>query len=444
MRLNQFSAWTFGFKYVDLFVYMTPERAPEFQSLLFTGMGDTSPTAEFYQMAETNRQSRNLGPALVRLLSTDLRMIMGRNSSGVVNSTPTGVTAGLTGADPYLTGITVTNNGSKNNGQPGDVIVGFLKPLHETFDGSNYTNEKYFMITNGLSDSAGSAVETRQTLHITFNFGSSGINSLQRLSRNTGLVEVVPLVSDGGSLYHLDLVLDGGTGDLFKYNTGAVFVGIQPVVADNFILVVTPETKNVASPAGTTTFSVANSGTGQMAWTAEVISGSWLTISNGASGNNSGTITASFSANTDPNNPRTGTIRITAVGASGSPKDVTVVQTKALLPGDANKDGRVNFSDYLLLSQNFGKTNTIWDQGNFNTDNITNFSDYLLLSQNFGKGGAVSEAEVAQFKAASESLVAEEESQGIQQTLPCSALGLAVLSVVGLALYSLSSLREQE
>jgi hypothetical protein len=187
---------------------------------------------------------------------------------------------------------------------------------------------------------------------------------------------------------------------------------------------------------------VSNTGGGSISWTAQVISGSWLSISSGASGTNAGTITVSFSANTDPNNPRTGTIRVT--GSSGSPIDVTVVQAKAYIPGDANKDGKVNFSDYLLLSQNFARTGTTWEQGNFNGDNTTNFSDYLLLSQNFGKGGAVSEEEIAQFKAASESLVAEEEAQGVQQTLPCSAVGLAVLSVVGLALYSLSSLREQE
>jgi hypothetical protein len=82
--------------------------------------------------------------------------------------------------------------------------------------------------------------------------------------------------------------------------------------------------------------------------------------------------------------------------------------------------------------------------GDFNDDKSVNFSDYLLLAQNFGKGGAVSEAEIAQFKAASETLTAQEETQGVQQALPCSALGLAVLSVIGLALYSLSSLREQE
>jgi hypothetical protein len=45
------------------------------------------------------------------------------------------------------------------------------------------------------------------------------------LSRDTGFVETVNLTSDGSSLYHLDLVLDGGTGDLFKFNNGGTFVG---------------------------------------------------------------------------------------------------------------------------------------------------------------------------------------------------------------------------
>jgi hypothetical protein len=179
-----------------------------------------------------------------------------------------------------------------------------------------------------------------------------------------------------------------------------------------------------------------------MTWTAQVVSGSeWLSISTGASGTDSGTVTVTFVANTGA--ARTGTIRITAAGAMGSPIDVTVAQAKAVLPGDANKDGLVNFSDYLLLSQNFGKLNTTWEQGNFNGDNTTNFSDYLLLSQNFGKTGGVSEAEVAQFQAASANLVAQEESQGVQQTLPCGALGVVLMSLIGLALYSLS-LREQK
>src|SRR6185369_3473388 len=62
-----------------------------------------------------------------------------------------------------------------------------------------------------------------QTIRLTFNFGSTGIHNLQRLSRDTGQVELVPLIYEGGSTYHLDLTLDGGTGDLFKYNDGIPF-----------------------------------------------------------------------------------------------------------------------------------------------------------------------------------------------------------------------------
>jgi hypothetical protein len=91
------------------------------------------------------------------------------------------------------------------------------------------------------------------------------------------------------------------------------------------VLSVSPGNREVDKDASGTTFDVANTGTGPMSWTATVVSGSWLSIAGGASGNNSGTITCSFAANPDTS-PRTGTIRVTVPGASGSPKDVTVIQ----------------------------------------------------------------------------------------------------------------------
>jgi len=51
-----------------------------------------------------------------------------------------------------------------------------------------------------------------------------------------------------------------------------------------------------------------------------------IPITLGSSGTNSGTITAAFSDNTSVSS-RTGTIRVTASGAGGSPKDVTVTQS---------------------------------------------------------------------------------------------------------------------
>jgi len=90
-------------------------------------------------------------------------------------------------------------------------------------------------------------------------------------------------------------------------------------------LVISPVSRDMTKDAGTTTFSVSNTGTGTMPWSASVISGSWLTITSGASGTDSGTIYCSFTANTSTS-ARTATIHVTATGATGSPVDVTVTQ----------------------------------------------------------------------------------------------------------------------
>lgn len=110
-------------------------------------------------------------------------------------------------------------------GKPGDVVLGYFNVLDEAFDGPDATDEAYFMVVNGLTEPEGAAqADTRQRITLNFNSGASGISSLQRLSRDTGMVEAVPLVHDGGTSHHLDLTLDGGAGDLFKFSTGAPFV----------------------------------------------------------------------------------------------------------------------------------------------------------------------------------------------------------------------------
>ena len=80
-------------------------------------------------------------------------------------------------------------------------------------------------------------------------------------------------------------------------------------------LAIQPDTREVSADAGTTTFAVSNNGVGSMSWTAGVTSGgSWLAVTSGGSGTNSGTITASFSANSGTQ--RVGTIHVDA-GAAG-------------------------------------------------------------------------------------------------------------------------------
>ena len=104
------------------------------------------------------------------------------------------------------------------------------------------------------------------------------------------------------------------------------------------VISVSPASRPVAKDAGATTFSVSNTGVGTMPWVATVISGgSWLTITSGARGTDTGTINCSFTANASTS-ARTATIRVTATGAEGNPRDVMVTQasTRCMATLDGN------------------------------------------------------------------------------------------------------------
>jgi hypothetical protein len=130
--------------------------------------------------------------------------------------------------------------------------------------------------------------------------------------------------------YYSHSMIWGGSYEGMQHYGVTVF---QPSPApSNPILSVSPTSRNVLKDGGVTTFSVANIGPGTMTWTSEVTSGNtWLSITSGASGTDAGTINCTFAANTTTS-ARTGTIRVTATDATGSPKDVTVTQAGNILP----------------------------------------------------------------------------------------------------------------
>jgi parallel beta-helix repeat protein len=159
------------------------------------------------------------------------------------------------------------------------------------------------------------------------------------ISGESQSMETNPLTDAG---YHLTLgspcidkgnnVIPGGISSTDKDNKPRIVNGIVDIGAYEFSgsdISVTPATQVVTKDAGATTFSVSNTGTGTMPWTAAVTSGdAWLSITSGASGSNTGTITCSYPTNTTTS-ARAGTIRVTATGATGSPVDVTVTQAGA-------------------------------------------------------------------------------------------------------------------
>lgn len=57
------------------------------------------------------------------------------------------------------------------------------------------------------------------------------------------------------------------------------------------------------------------------------------------------------------------------------------------IPGDSNLDNQVNFADFIVLANNFGRDAAEWSEGDFNGDQRVTFEDFVILVQNFGDHG---------------------------------------------------------
>jgi hypothetical protein len=113
---------------------------------------------------------------------------------------------------------------------------------------------------------------------------------------------------------------------------GASDAGLYRVIgASQPVLSVTPTNRPVSGSAGSTSFTVSNTGTGSMSWTANSDQ-SWAIISSGNSGTNNGTIAVTYAANPSTTDSRTATITVTPDGATGNPQHVTVTQAAATQP----------------------------------------------------------------------------------------------------------------
>jgi hypothetical protein len=227
IRMQQFASWAFGYTLVDGFIYTHIDSQEEMlAAVMFDSEDDSMPNEVFEYVKEANRQSRNLGPGLVRLVSTDIRMIPRRIGNGVF-SLPDGIplwTAGTANTGDYkdhITGIEpLASHGGVSDTTYGDVLIGYFNPLMPDNSDLPFVKGLHFMIVNGAA--TGTAMESTQWYRITFDFSDSDFDSLVRLSRETGEVEQVPLTHVGGSTYYLDLSLPGGTGDLFRFSTSSL------------------------------------------------------------------------------------------------------------------------------------------------------------------------------------------------------------------------------
>jgi hypothetical protein len=276
LRLNTAAALAFNAKWLNSFIYNTGNS-----SLFYFPGGDTYPTPLYAEMADANRRALNLGKALVCLKPvyelhntndvspppgpgsdnpyfqdgwiTSIMFLRGRYlSGGVTNWTdvpgsfsndPEGDVLGSVANpnyvnytwweakknDPYSAGWALTNKaGVVNSGLPGDVIMAWFRPLDESFDGPNYTNELYFMVVNALTATNGTAADCMQ--EITLKFLAAAPSSVVMLDPETGLLHTntMAIIPNSGGRHQLVLDLNGGDAALFKFNDGAPFVGFIP------------------------------------------------------------------------------------------------------------------------------------------------------------------------------------------------------------------------
>ena len=94
-------------------------------------------------------------------------------------------------------------------GRPKDpILVGF-------FD--DRARQEYFMVVNLVHGLAMSKMDGVRTVRLTFD---RSVQKIERLNRLTGLVETLRTRAGKGGSRILDVQLEGGTGDLFKWANG--------------------------------------------------------------------------------------------------------------------------------------------------------------------------------------------------------------------------------
>jgi Concanavalin A-like lectin/glucanases superfamily len=234
INLNLFVFLGMGVKWMSYFYFRS--------NITFSG---STLMPQYYQIARAVKQAYNLTPHLSRLRTSDLRFIPGKKMvNGVPTDNPTVplIPAWSATADPYVKNITATNlDAGTNNGLPGNLLIGYFKPVPGlnntpgiTMAPVQDTFSRYFMIVNGLYTKNGEtqnpAADTllgkanlsTQKITLSIDFGTSAVDTLYRVSRATGVSEIIPLTYVSGSQYTVSDTLDGGLGDLFFWkNAGS-------------------------------------------------------------------------------------------------------------------------------------------------------------------------------------------------------------------------------
>jgi len=213
---------------------------------------------------------------------------------------------------------------------------------------------------NGVYVMSGAAVYgTYPFSHCTFRYGSDIGGTAFLVINNDQHLEIFnadfPSAKKAATF---NVVKEFDNGSIKMYNATGVFEGPAHEGDPHSLifwydpsLLVSPLHRDVTDLANPTSFSVSNSGDGDMDWTATVLpaSSSWLSITGGTSGTNTGTIDVAFETNTG--SARTGYIIIDCPYALNSPIAAEVRQAEAEYYIDIPSDTLVTTVDTCVAAK---------------------------------------------------------------------------------------------
>lgn len=198
VRMQAFSMLTAG--YAGLSYYSWTSYGTRTGLVQLDSNNNPVPTVLYSTAKAMTPELKNLGRSLRFLHSTAVGFVPGQDSPGATHATPSGLTNFTPGAggDPHIVSITVSDDGAAKDG-----LIGLF---------TDDSGQHYFMLTNLYHDASMTAAQAELSFQIIFD---DQVNKILRLNRLTGEQEVLSLNN-----HTLDLTLPGGTGDLFKYDTG--------------------------------------------------------------------------------------------------------------------------------------------------------------------------------------------------------------------------------
>ena len=211
LRLQKFTSLAYGVRgFADFLWYCGPGSASVVGAGYWDGSG--KPTPLYQLLAPINREVAQVAKSLIRLKPVGAYHMDGRDDHlGVRHWSDSDADIPPRMRRTWKL-ANVTGAANRNH-----LLVGFFRDA---------AGLEYFMVVN--KDHAKDKTGDELATEVTLSFHPS-VKGIQRLRRSDGKVERIAV--DRNYMF----TLPGGTGDLFKFDTGSPFAGIEPLVLPKLV-----------------------------------------------------------------------------------------------------------------------------------------------------------------------------------------------------------------